>query len=126
MPNIIMADQPSGGVELLASGTYTNASSTGTMTIPVSYTGKRVFVAVKKDGDGGTWNWVSSTYVDVTNIYPDVFSWNVWLGAIRYSTTANQTGSYVSLSDTAITCKQRDANYPVQAGDYYWEIWGVK
>ena len=45
MPNIVMADQPSGGQEIvkLAYGTYTKTSAGTSMAIPVSYSGTLLY-----------------------------------------------------------------------------------
>ena len=126
MPNnIIMADQPS-GFGILASGTYTQASSTSSMTIPVSYTGNPVFYVVRKSEQSGTWAWILARYDLATDIYSRLYPWNVMLNDNAYSSNSHQSNNLISATDSAITCKQRDSNYPVIAGDYTWEIWGVR
>ena len=130
MPNIVMADQPSGGGDLvlLASGTYTKAADGSPMKIPVSYSGTPRELSVSRtDANTG----VASTLLwqgTVNANRPGIFS-NTKYGTLlsrQAGGTYNAAGAWTpGISETEIAVGQASSNYPIKAGDYYWEIWGV-
>lgn len=128
-----MANQP-GGFGILASGTYTQASSASSMTIPISYSGKPIFYVVNLKRTelpiSATYSWILARYDLATTIYSNMYPYNTKFNENVYRGTvgnpSHQTNNVISASSSAITCKQRDANYPVISGDYEWEIWGVR
>ena len=119
-----------GGLQLLASGSYTNASTTTAVTIPVSYSGTAKMVLVTKDevdadlGEMIAW-WYLVNYEPsrAFNIFGVINS------ITRYKTaTGNPTtlfsNSSTTLTSTTIRVAQYGPSYPVQSGDYNWYIWG--
>lgn len=132
MPNIIMADQPSGGQEitLLASGTYTQSTeSTNSMVIPVSYTGTPLLVLVEADtpvsGVNQTYQWAFA----LNDILPaDLKS---YFEQIVSSKTVTSGGAVImgypllaSISNSQIEVRQNSNNYQIKANTYNWKIWG--
>lgn len=119
---------------VIASGTYTQATDTSSMTIPISFVGNPIFYVVKGpflESTAQTGMWLFARYDLATNIYPKTFPYNTRFNSNCYKSSgaqnwANQPNNVISVTDSEITCKQRDGNYPVRAGEYYWEIWGVK
>ena len=128
MPNIVMADQPSGGIELLASGTYTLASDAAIMSIPVSFNGTPYqFVVVEspmRTGTAHTCSWIGA--------------WNLPKGGFwvanscakalyRLANNTYGTGviQAVAAPDATLEVKEATSSYPIKAGTFKWEIWGV-
>lgn len=120
------------GMQLLASGSYTNASQTASINIPVNYSGTPyVTLVVKDEQDDGVAEMVAWARLD--NSYEPT-QLSSALGSLifyRNKSTTNLNGTsqtswdMISISSSNIGCTRNNQTYPVEAGTYSWYIWGA-
>ena len=131
MPNIVMADQPSGGQEIvkLAYGTYTKTSAGTSMAIPVSYSGTLLYFFCHETEEiadtARSMSWQSATNVKRDTDYAMSMS-QLSVVRAKKSDNTNNTPGYTgpTFTSTSVTLSQQSSAYPIKANDYYWEIWG--
>lgn len=131
MPNIKMADQPSGGQAIvkLAYGTYTKTDSASSLIIPVSYTGTPLYMFCHETtaltGTARAIAWQAAFNVKYDANFPQSYT-KIGIVQSEASGGSHPTPAYnsISISATQITMGHQSSNYPVKPNDYYWEIWG--
>lgn len=114
------------GYELLASGEYTLAADSATMTIPVTYTGtpKSFYVEIQSGGTKtGTWAWCRMN--DTKDICGEQFQ-TLWMGRQGTSGTRTVLLSAPTISETELKVPRANTNSTIKAGTYNYYIYGVK
>lgn len=123
-----------GGWQLLDSGTYTNASSASSLTIPIPYSTGRTLVYVENvtppSSTAQTLKWARMYIAALpTNCNMGRFTSTEGVKAAGdkvYSFGYDSTGNpAINPGDTEIVLHRISSTYPILAGTYNWYIWGV-
>lgn len=109
---------------LLNSGSYTLASDSSTMSIPVAYSGtaKSLYVVAENGAtNAGTWAWCH--IFDTSDLTGTEFQsvWNVKYGANGSQLASNNSPS---LSSSAIGVARYNTSNIIKAQKYLWYIYG--
>jgi len=118
------------GYTLLASGTYTQATNTNKMTIPVDYSGTPIAVYVKAQtfsGDGNqtyAWLWLDAIFSEASAMFPSI---NECRCANASSVFPNRyiPGAPTVVNSTSVVVTLYSASIPIRANTYNWYIWGI-
>lgn len=124
-----------GGWQLLASGTYTLATSGSTMTIPVTETDNPALYYVERDGivadvkQTHSWSRLLSaafpTGMDTSGRLLTAQTVAADGTTKRYLAQDNNNSAIVVLSGTTLTCREVDSSNLIRSGTYNWYIWGM-
>lgn len=122
-----------GGLSLLNSGTYTQATGgISTINIPVTYTGTpyRVFVKEKEalSGTAQSYAWVIDIFNDnnITAAFNNKTQIGIAIAISSSNTFVGPTYTEASaLTQSAITIQRVNNANLIQANDYEWYIYGV-
>ena len=118
------------GYTLLASGTYTQATNSNKMTIPVDYSGTpiAVFVEAQTFSSEGNqtyaWFWMDAIFSEASAMFPSI---NECRCANTNSVLTNKyiSGAPTVVNSTSIVVTQYSASIPIRANTYNWYIWGI-
>ena len=118
------------GYALLASGTYTQATNSNKMTIPVDYSGTPIAVLVEAQtfsSEGNqtyAWFWMDDIFSEASAMFPSINECRI---ANANSVFANRyiSGAPTVVNSTNIVVTQYSASIPIRANTYNWYIWGI-
>lgn len=124
-----------GGLELLASGSFTLASEGVAVSIPVSFTGNpvNVFVIFRGDGTGvahtHAWAFMASYPLsELDTLFPASSDKGVRsavsMQASGTTTITNPIRARFEQDNTIIDVRRTGSSYPCLAGEYAWYIYG--